>query len=255
MRNEVVRLEQQLAERDQELQQTLNQAQTQSASLQEKLDKAEQILRSNQASVGVRVENMEADLAEARGIAEDNQNAIAAVKSNIREMRGDTDARINQIEQQIETTINIPEGKQALFNEAEKFLNQKNYKQSRRLFRTYLSRYPNDKKNAEVRFKIGLTLFSERDYRSALGEFYWITQNARGTSTMPDALYYSGLAFAKLGQCKDAIVYFKYVSRKDVKAPKRYREQAKQQVKTLEKDQGTICQDRRKGEKGPGKRS
>jgi TolA-binding protein len=43
---------------------------------------------------------------------------------------------------------------------------------ARRLYRTYHSRYPNDPKLPEIRFKIGLTYFGKRDYKSALGEFY-----------------------------------------------------------------------------------
>jgi hypothetical protein len=58
---------------------------------------------------------------------------------------------------------------------------------------------------------------------------------------IPDALYYSGLAFAKLGQCKNAIAYFDALMSKKTKAPQHYREKAKEQIDILKKDKGEIC--------------
>ena len=99
------------------------------------------------------------------------------------------------------------------------------------------------RKNPEVHFKIGLSLYHERDYRAALGEFYSIVQDSPDSPVIFDALYYSGLAFAKLGQCKKAIAYFEALNANDSKAPKQYKTQAKKQVETLKKDKGRICQD------------
>lgn len=248
---EVDRLEQQVAQRDQELARMMTEAEQQAAAIEEKLREAEGLLRSNQASVGVRVDDLEVEVAQMRGTGDDNRNAIAAITSGLDEMRADVESRINNIEASLNEATNIPESKQALYTEAESQLAAKAYKQARRLYRIYWSRYPEDKLGPEVRFKIGLTLYSERDFRSALGEFYWITQNARDSKILPDALYYSGLAFAKLGQCKDAIVYFEYVTKKSVGADKRYRDQAKQQIATLKKDSGEICHDE-KGRGEPG---
>ncbi|TPV94780.1 MAG: hypothetical protein B7733_13285 [Myxococcales bacterium FL481] len=241
---QVDRLEEQVAQRDQELARMMEQAEQQAASVESKLQEAEKLLRGNQASVGVRVDDLESEVAQMRGSADDNRNALAALTSGLDEMRADVESRINNLEASVNEATNIPESKQALYAEAERQLAAQAYKQARRLYRIYWSRYPSDKLGPEVRFKIGLTLYSERDFRSALGEFYWITQNARKAKILPDALYYSGLAFAKLGQCKDAIVYFEYVTKKSVGAGKRYRDQARQQIKTLKKDKGEICQDK-----------
>ena len=240
---EVEQLQQQVAQRDQELARMMTDAELQAAAIEEKLREAEGLLRSNQASVGVRVDDLESEVAQMRGGFDDNRNAIAAAASGLDEMRADVEARINNLEGSLNEATNIPESKQALYTEAERQLGAKAYKQARRLYRIYWSRYPEDALGPEVRFKIGLTLYSERDFRSALGEFYWITQNARKSKILPDALYYSGLAFAKLGQCKDAIVYFEYVTKKSVGADKRYRDQAKQQIATLNKDSGSLCHD------------
>ena len=69
-------------------------------------------------------------------------------------------------------------------------------------------------------------------------------QNAAESSVIHDALYYSGLAFAKLGQCEKAIAYFNALAANDSGAPDRYRTRAKEQITALQKDDGTICTDR-----------
>jgi TolA-binding protein len=128
--------------------------------------------------------------------------------------------------------------------EAETQIKRKNYRQGRNLLRIYLTRYADDPAIPDVRFKIGHTLYQDRDYRSALGEFYWVVQNAHASPVIHDALYYSGVAFAKLGQCVKANAYFTALIKKDSKAPDRYKEQAKKQIETMSKDEGKICTDR-----------
>lgn len=245
---EVVALKKKVAERDTQLQETLVRAGEQMAEVEKQLDAAEEILRNNQATLGVRVDNLEFDVAEVRGIAEDSKNEVAALAQNLSEQRTEVDQRLAKLETTLNAETNIPEGKSDLLREAERELNSKDYARSRRLFRTYLSRYPNDAKEAEVRFKIGQTLFSERDYRSALGEFYWLVQNAPDSEIIHDAVYYSGLAFAKLGQCDKSVAYFNAIVKEGSGAPERYKKQAKKQIETLEKDEGKICADRREEE-------
>lgn len=248
LEREVMELRKKVAERDTQLEDTLAKAQAQMAEVEQQLDAAEQILRSNQASIGVRVDNLELDLAEVRGSAEDSLNELAALSQNVADSRTELDQRLTAVEDAVNQEKTIPEGKSELLRDAERALEAKEYSRSRRLFRTYLSRYPGDPKEAEVRFQIGQTLFSERDYRSALGEFYWLVQNAPQSTVIHDAVYYSGLAFAKLGQCDKSIAYFKAITKDGSGAPANYVKQAKKQIETLEKDDGKICAEKRTGD-------
>lgn len=244
LEREVMTLRKKVAERDSQLEETLVRAQEQMAVVEEQLSAAEKILRNNQASIGVRVDNLEFDLAAVRGTAEDSLNEHAALSQNVADSRAELDERLTKVEQKLNAETDIPEGKTDLMREAERALKAKDYGRARRLFRTYLSRYPSDAKEPEVRFQIGQTLFSERDYRSALGEFYWLVQNAPDSSVIHDAVYYSGLAFAKLGQCDKSIAYFNAITKAGSGAPDNYIKQAKKQIETLEKDEGKICTDR-----------
>lgn len=211
-----------------------------------KLKQVEDLLRRNQADLGLRVENLELEVQELRGAAENADYMATAVKQELLELRADLDSRITSLEEKLNEATSIPESKTELLAEAEKQLGKRNYKQARRLYRTYESRYPGDSQMADVRFKIGLSYFSERDYKSSLGEFYRIIQDSPSSPILPDALYYSGLAFAKLGQCANAIVYFEALREKKTKAPQHYKDKAAEQIGILKKDTGELCVDKGK---------
>lgn len=212
--------------------------------LEAKLEEAEELLRRNQADLGLRVENLELEVNELRGAAENADYMATAVKQELLELRGDLDSRLTALEEKLNEATSIPESKPEILAEAEKLMGKRNYKQARRLYRTYESRYPGDAQLPDVKFKIGLTYFSERDYKASLGEFYRIIQDYPQSPILPDALYYSGLAFAKLGQCANAIAYFEALREKKTKAPAQYKEKAAEQIAILQKDKGELCMDK-----------
>jgi TolA-binding protein len=218
-------------------------AQTQASGDSQKLA-AELDAKVNQADLGLRVDNLETDVQELRGQAENADYVATAVKQELLEARADLDQRLASLEEKLNEATSIPEGKTELLSEADRQFAKKGYKQARKLWRTYESRYPGDERTPEVKFKIGLTYFSERDYKSALGEFYPVVQEHPNSESVPDALYYSGLAFAKLGQCKNAIAYFDALKQKKTKAPKEYKDKAAEQIKLQQADKGDICVDK-----------
>jgi TolA-binding protein len=237
---EVDELKKQQASRDKELAETLKRADEQMGKVEGQLDKAAEILGQNQATLGVRVEDLELGQGEVRGIAEDGVNQMAALSQNIEEIRAELQERLNKLEAASNANAEIPEGKQALLKGAERAHKSEKFKDARKLFRIYLSRYPGDAKEAEVRFKIGLTLYSENDDRSALGEFHWIVTNKPDSAIIPDALYYSGLAWYRLHNCPNALAYFDAVLA-DPKASDRYKKAAKKQRDTINGDTQGVC--------------
>lgn len=240
---EVAKLRTQVVTQDKQSLETVERAEKVAAQLESKLAEVEEILRRNQADLGLRVDNLEIDTQELRGAADSADYLATAVKQDVVELRGDIDSRLQALEEKLNEATNIPESKGDLWAEAEKQLKARKYKNSRRLWRTYESRYPADKKIPEVRFNIALTYFSDREYKSALSAFYQIIQDSPKAAVVPDALYYSGLSFAKLGQCASAIAYFEALRAKKTKAPASYKSKAKEQIAFLKKDKGDICSD------------
>jgi TolA-binding protein len=226
-------------------QETVKHAGELSDELEKKLAQVEEVLRTNQAGLGARVDTLETEVQELRGAAENADYQASAVDAELKEVRSEFDGRLKSLEEKLNEATNIPESKTELFAEADRQFKAKKYKNARRLWRTYESRYPDDAKLPEVRFQIGLSYFSERDYKSALGEFYKVIQEAADSGVVPDALYYSGLAFAKLGQCENAIAYFDALRAKKTKAPEEYKKKAAEQIDLLKKDNGDICLDKK----------
>jgi TolA-binding protein len=226
-------------------QETVTHAKELSDELEKKLAQVEEVLRTNQAGLGARVDTLETEVQELRGAAENADYQASAVDAELKEVRSEFDGRLKSLEEKLNEATNIPESKSELFAEADRQFKAKKYKNARKLWRTYESRYPDDAKLPEVRFSIGLSYFSERDYKSALGEFYKVIQEAQDASVVPDALYYSGLAFAKLGQCQNATAYFDALRAKKTKAPDEYKKKAAEQIDLLKKDNGDICLDKK----------
>jgi TolA-binding protein len=240
----VSKLEQSADTRSQTLDEKLAEADRKLAELQGKLDQAETLLRGSQAGIGARMDTVESEVAELRGAAENAELVSSTSQQAQQELRAEVDTRLRTLEEKLNEATNIPEGKDELWAEAERQLQRKNYKLSRQLWRTVISRYPGDPKLPEANFKVGLTFFSERDYKSALGQFYRIIQEYADDPIVSDALYYSGLGFAKLGQCKNAIAYFEALIRPKSGASAQYQKAARDQIDILKKDTGDLCFDR-----------
>lgn len=244
LRQEVAKLRKQVADSHE----TMEKAEELSTQLEAKLAEAEEILRRNQADLGLRVDNLEVESQGLRGAAENADYMASAAQQELKELRGDLDDRLKSLEEKLNEATNIPESRVELWAEAERQVKAKNYKNARRLWRTFESRYPGDAKMAEVKFQIGLTYYSERDYKAGLGEFYRIIQDSPNSDVIPDALYYSGLAFAKLGQCESAIAYFSALKEKKTKAPAGYKQKAGEQIELLKSNKGGICDGNGAGE-------
>ena len=244
LQTRVATLETQTEEQQKVLQESIQRADELTNVLDGKLAEAEELLRRNQADLGMRVDQVELEVAQLRGLVENAEYVATASTQELAELRSDLDSRLLALEEKLNEATNVPEDKEGLFAEAERQFKNKSYGLARRLWRMYQSRYPQDDRLPEVKFQIGLTYFSERDYKSSLGEFYKVIQESPKSAVVPDALYYSGLAFAKLGQCKNALAYFEALQKKKTRAPDRYRDAARKQIQILEKDQGELCLDR-----------
>ncbi|MBL8969580.1 MAG: hypothetical protein JNK56_03310 [Myxococcales bacterium] len=240
----VTRLDQATGDRGTQLDEKLAEADRKLAELQTKLDQAETLLRGSQAGIGARMDKVESETAELRGAAENAELVAQAGQQAQQELRTEVDQRLRTLEEKLNEATNIPEGKDELWAEAERQLQKKNYKLSRQLWRTFISRYPGDAKLPAANFQVGLTFFSERDYKSALGQFYRIIQEFSEDPIVSDALYYSGLGFAKLGQCKNATAYFEALLRPKSGASPQYQKAAKDQIDILRRDTGDLCFDR-----------
>src|SRR5690606_19905177 len=82
----------------------------------------EEVLRRNQADLGLKVDNLEYEVQELRGAAENADYQATAVKQELTELRADVDTRLQSLEEKLNEATSIPESKTELFAEAERLL-------------------------------------------------------------------------------------------------------------------------------------
>ncbi|MEX1367167.1 MAG: hypothetical protein AB1Z98_28830, partial [Nannocystaceae bacterium] len=73
-----------------------------------KLEEVEDLLRNNQANLGLRVENLELEVQELRGAAENADYSATAVRQELLEQRTDIDQRLSALEEKLNEATNIP---------------------------------------------------------------------------------------------------------------------------------------------------
>jgi hypothetical protein len=127
----VTKLDAETGDRGKELDEKLAEADAKLAELQAKLDQAETLLRGSQAGIGARMDTVETEVAELRGSAENSELVASASAQAMSELREDVDKRLRTLEEKLNEATSIPEGKDELWNEADRQLQRKNYKLSR----------------------------------------------------------------------------------------------------------------------------
>lgn len=217
------------------------------ARLERNLARVEQVLRRNQADLGLRVQELEGTTQRLEGRADTAGFETTAVRQELVEVRRDVDGRLVALEDKVDRVTNIPDRKDELLAAAQKLFDEGSHAQARRLFRLYESRYPDDAALPMIRFRIGHSLFSERKYKSSLGEFYRVVEESPDSPFVYDALYYLGIAYGKIGQCANATAYFQALRDKleidRVETPQGYDRLAQQQLEILSAGNDADCLD------------
>lgn len=86
-----------------------------------------------------------------------------------------------------------------------------NNTRARALYRDFLEKYPDDPRGAKVRFELGMTYFEQENYQLAVREFTVVANDFPQAEVLFDALFYGGVAHARMGHCPDALHYLSIV--------------------------------------------
>jgi tetratricopeptide (TPR) repeat protein len=82
---------------------------------------------------------------------------------------------------------------------------------ARNLYRQYLERYPGDENTGRIHYEIGRIHFDREDYVAAVREFTIVANEHPDDPVSWKALYYGGIAHARLGHCPEALQYLSVV--------------------------------------------
>jgi tol-pal system protein YbgF len=104
-----------------------------------------------------------------------------------------------------------PEG---LYQEATRLLEKGEYEEARRLFRSFLDKYPKAKEAGSAQYSLGEIYFREKWYEKAILEYQKVIEGDPKGDKTPGALLKQGLAFLRLDDTENARLILKELIRK-----------------------------------------
>lgn len=199
------------------------------------VDEATKIVTHNSADLGLTVQKLQVELASATGRIDDIQNTLQALGKNFTEYRAQSDVKIEQV---VNATsgqkIPIPDTADAVFSEAQRRYDAKQWPEARRLYEAFVTRYPQDSRAAKAQYLTGESYLKENRYASAIGAFTKLIDNYPKSEMVPDAMFRNGTAFYALKYCNDARIYFQELIKRYPKTE--WKKDANDQLRKLQRD-------------------
>ena len=211
MEQQIVQLQQSSQASNQELADKLSQ---QSQELTKLLEEARR-LTSSLADSSQRTERLTTDVIILHGKLVDVQRAVDALQKQFTDYRASTDSRVDQLGSTVSTikTPPLPETPDGLLSEGQKRLEAKQYPEARRMFESFLSRFPSEARAAKAQAGLGEVFFQEARYANAIIAFKKVVDNYPKSDEIEHAMYKAGMAFTMLKKCAEAKIYFQELLR------------------------------------------
>lgn len=187
------------------------------------LDDASQVLRRNSADHGLRIDELEQQLAEVRGqiaeardAADSNGRGVESLRAESREHRTQLDVEHQRLLGQLDEVARaagmdvparddeIPAGADAHYAAADRALRAGEHSHARALMRAFLERYPTDARADDAQYLLGVSYLRQGQPSAALGELRRILTVHRTGDVVDRALLDMAEAFVLLGVCDDA---------------------------------------------------
>jgi tol-pal system protein YbgF len=171
-------------------------------------------VRDTATKAQARADSLESQNKRLKAVLEQSTQVVtrnsADVGGRVDNYRAASDTKIEQLTNTLTTakTPPIPENADAVMQEADKRLAEKQYVDARRLYEAFVNRYPKDSRAPKAQFDIGEAYYAENRYANAIGAYTKVIDNWPKSNVVPDAMYKNGISFFALKYCSDARVYF-----------------------------------------------
>jgi tol-pal system protein YbgF len=204
--------------------------------LKQIVDEATKVVTRNSADVGLTVQKLQEELAQVSGRIDDLQHSQDALTKQFMDYRAASDTKLESLTNTMTAakTPPMPETADGLFAEGEKRLAAQQFADARRLFESFVNRYPTDARAAKAQYDIGEAYLGEKRYANAIGAYTKVVDNFPKADIVPDAMYKNGEAFYALKYCSDAKVYFQELLKRYPKTG--WKKDATEELKKLQKD-------------------
>ena len=212
--------------------------------LRGQVDEASKVVMRNSADVVGNVQKLQTDLASVTGRVDDLQTSVTGLSKSFTDYRAQSDTTLEKV---VNATTNsksppVPDNADAVFVEAQKRMDAKQWNDARRLFDAFINRFAADGRAAKAQFLIGESYLSENKYANAIGAYTKVIDNFPKSEIVPDAMYKNGEAFYALKYCGDARIYFQELLKRYPKTE--WKKDANEELKKLQHDlrNKAVCQ-------------
>jgi tol-pal system protein YbgF len=216
LKDSITQLKASVESRDAELTRATAEAKAQVTKLREVLEQATNLVTRNSADLGLQVQKLQADLAALIGKSEELAHNLESVTKQFTDYRAQTDVKLESLITKTTAAQNppAPESKDQLFDEAYKRYQASQWEESRRLFRTFITRFNRDDRADNAQYWIGQSYFEERKYAAAIAEFKKVIDNFPTSDAVDGAMYGMALAFVELKYCTEGEAYLQDLTKR-----------------------------------------
>lgn len=205
------------------------------------VEDATKVVTRNSANIGQDVDRLKSDLAALTGRVANVEDRLTTDEGKIDALAKAVDA-LKAAQQStsmpsaptVSKPAPLPATPEALFAEARKNIDAKQWVEARRLLSAFVSTYPSDTRAGAAQFLIGETFLAESKYQNAIGAYSKVIDDYPKSESVPDAMFKAGLAFYALKYCADAKIYFQELLKRYPRTE--WKKDANEQLHKLAKD-------------------
>lgn len=189
---------------DNELADTLRQAQADLENIQKVSKEASDRLARNSADLGAEMIEVKKAIDQIRGDVEGTRRNLAQLEKDFDLFRKDVDSRLTSAP----AKDNLPEDATALWDEGNRRFDGGDWPGALSAFQRYVERFPSDKKADNAQLLLGQSYLNQGKYAEAVLELGKVVQKFKASDVEDAAIFRIGEAFIGLGKCDDAKAMF-----------------------------------------------
>jgi TolA-binding protein len=185
------------------------------------LDEATALLARNNADVGARVQKAEMDLGALLGKLEEARHLIELVQKQ----QTDDTARLAALEQGQQKIVDrvapaMTEDRETLWKQAQERMANGMREDSRRFFRGFIQRFPQDPRAAQAHIEVGRSYALEGKHTQAAAEYQRVLDAFPKSPEVPEAMWLIAQSFVDLKFCTDARALLQDLLRRFPRSPR-----------------------------------
>jgi TolA-binding protein len=185
------------------------------------LDEATALLARNNADVGARVQKAEMDLGAVSGKLEEAKHLLEQVQKK----QTEDSARLTALEQGQQKIVDrvapvMTEDRETLWKQAQERMAGGMREDSRRFFRGFIQRFPQDPRAPQAYLEIGRSWALEGKHTQAAAEYQRVLEAFPKSPEVPEAMWLLAQSFVDLKFCTDARALLQDLLRRYPRSPR-----------------------------------